>query len=343
MAGISYEYKMGVKREVISALNKVLGSTYPDPTLAGNISVVAEYPLKEISYPMVIVRFNPGELKNIGVGHYELGEVDAQGDIGKVLHWVFQGTITLTVNALTPFDRDQVIVGLINLLAFGTEVPAFREFRQEIQDQDFVSMALMSDSIQETGDAVINPAWDANNEVVFTDSLVIPVWGEFYTAPTTGQLMQISHVSLFPYRNDQPIPTGSQAPADTAIPWLPDGSGISLPVGSVPTPTSPGVTPVTTAPSLTNPVITVIAAYTVTFDDQIIFADATTGPFTITLPTAATHVGRTFTIKRINTNTNLVTITAFGSEKIDGGSTYILSNPKESVEVISDGSNWQIL
>lgn len=224
MAAISYEYKTGVKREIVSALRKVLGDSYPDPALAGKIQVSSEYPQGEISYPLVSVRFNPGEIQNIGIGHYETA-INNDGIPEKVLHWRFQGTLTLTVYALSPVDRDMVITGLINLLAFGTEIPGFSLFRQEINDYDYVSLTIMGDSIQEAGDSVVNPPWDANNEVIFTDSITVPVFGEFFTQPTTGGLVQISGVSLYPYRYDQPVPVGSQAHNDIGddrtVGWVP--------------------------------------------------------------------------------------------------------------------------
>lgn len=223
--GLSYEYKIGVKREILSALRKVLGETYPEPQLAGKISVVAEYPGTEIQYPMVVLRFNPGQIKNIGIGHYELSE-DQNGVPIRVLHWTFDGTVSFTVNALTTVDRDMVIVGLINLLAFGAEIPEFQSFRKEIQDYDFVAISLMSESLQETGDQTANPSWDSNNELIFTDTIIVPIFGEFFTNPSTGNLVRISAVNLYPYRYDQGIPTGSQAidnegHNDRTVPWSP--------------------------------------------------------------------------------------------------------------------------
>src|SRR3954464_15450657 len=118
MAGISYEYKVGVRREVIEALRKVFGPTYPDPELAGRINVVGEYPRTDITYPMVLVKFSPGRIHNAGIGNYIL-ETDDYGNPMKVLHWQFQGNLTFEVYAMSPLERDMVITGLVNLFAFG--------------------------------------------------------------------------------------------------------------------------------------------------------------------------------------------------------------------------------
>ena len=84
------------------------------------------------------------------------------------------------------------------------------------------------------------------------------------------------------------------------------------------------------------------SAYTITNLDEIITADATSAAFTITLPTAVGVTGQTFTIKRINSGSNAVTVGATSSQTIDGSTTYSLSAQYKYVKVVSDGSNWII-
>ena len=218
MNNISYAYKIGIKEDIINALRNVMGSSYPDSSLAGKIQVVSEYPIDEVQYPMVVVRFNPSTLKNIGVAHYELS-VDSPGS--RLLHWRFDGNISFTVYALSTLDRDKVIVGLLNIFAFGSEIPAFEGFRQQVLNQQFVTMTLMTDFIREGGDQIATPAWDSQNEMIFTDSLTLDVFGEFFTDPTTGDLIEIDQVSMFPYTPGQPVPTGSQVGNDANVPWQP--------------------------------------------------------------------------------------------------------------------------
>lgn len=50
------------------------------------------------------------------------------------------------------------------------------------------------------------------------------------------------------------------------------------------------------------------AAYSMVKDDEIIYADATDGAFTVTLPPVGPSIGLTYHIKRINTNGNAVTV-----------------------------------
>lgn len=68
-----------------------------------------------------------------------------------------------------------------------------------------------------------------------------------------------------------------------------------------------------------------------------------TGPYTITLPAAASNTGRTYYIKNIDTDGDDITIDGNGSETIDGATTYVLQAYLRNVEIISDGSNWFII
>jgi hypothetical protein len=77
--------------------------------------------------------------------------------------------------------------------------------------------------------------------------------------------------------------------------------------------------------------------------DSIISADATSAPVTITLPTAVNIQGRTFTIKRINSGANAVTVATTSAQTIDGAATRSLGSQWSSVTVVSDGANWLVI
>lgn len=85
------------------------------------------------------------------------------------------------------------------------------------------------------------------------------------------------------------------------------------------------------------------AAYTLTATDSVILASATSAAFTVTLPTAAGIAGRTYTVKKTDSSANTVTIATTSSQTIDGLSTLVLTQQWEYVQVISDGSNWQVI
>jgi hypothetical protein len=92
-------------------------------------------------------------------------------------------------------------------------------------------------------------------------------------------------------------------------------------------------------------VISKTASYTINTGDQIIIADATISAFTLTLPAAFGSTGSTFTVKRINSGSNNVTIVATSSEYIDGppGTSAVIKVQYQSLNFVSDGSNWYII
>jgi hypothetical protein len=84
--------------------------------------------------------------------------------------------------------------------------------------------------------------------------------------------------------------------------------------------------------------------YTATSSDDVITVDGSGGAWTLTLPAAASNTGKVFYIKRTdNTPANAVTIDGNASETIDGSTTYPLYTQNESVVIVSDGTNWQVI
>ena len=90
-------------------------------------------------------------------------------------------------------------------------------------------------------------------------------------------------------------------------------------------------------------VVTKTAAYTLTAQDEIVLADASTAAFTVTLPTAVGINGRQYVIKRINSGANNVTVGTTSSQTIDGATTNILNTQYKAIRVVSNGSNWFVI
>jgi len=66
----------------------------------------------------------------------------------------------------------------------------------------------------------------------------------------------------------------------------------------------------------------VAVATTITTADGVVLADATSAPFTVTLPTASLYYGRRFTVVRMNGGANAVTIAAVLGGNIVLGAQY---------------------
>jgi hypothetical protein len=68
-----------------------------------------------------------------------------------------------------------------------------------------------------------------------------------------------------------------------------------------------------------------------------------TGPYTVSLPAAASNTGKVYYIKNIDTEGDDITLDGNASETIDGDLTFKLDPYKHAVRIISDGSNWHVL
>lgn len=87
-------------------------------------------------------------------------------------------------------------------------------------------------------------------------------------------------------------------------------------------------------------VVSVSAAYTARLDDGVVLADASSGAFTVTLPSAAQASGATIRVKRLNSGANAVTVGAASGQTIDGAATKSLASPYAFLVLISNGTNW---
>ena len=83
--------------------------------------------------------------------------------------------------------------------------------------------------------------------------------------------------------------------------------------------------------------------YTIGSSDTVIFANATSGNVTITLPAASGLAGYRFYIKRIDSSSNTCTISRTSTDTIDGMTSFTIDQQYTSIAVVSDGSAWYIL
>jgi hypothetical protein len=95
--------------------------------------------------------------------------------------------------------------------------------------------------------------------------------------------------------------------------------------------------------SMATSVTTKTANATVAAIDFTVLCNNTTGPITITLPTAAGIGGRMYIIKKTSASGNNVTVVCNGAQTIDGNATYLLTTQYSSIMIQSDGVNWGII
>lgn len=96
-------------------------------------------------------------------------------------------------------------------------------------------------------------------------------------------------------------------------------------------------------PSVANSAVTSKTAnYTATTSDDVILCNTSGGAFTITLPAAASSTGKRFIIK-LTTAGNILTVDGDGAETIDGSLTKQMGTAGDFIDIVSDGSNWQVV
>jgi hypothetical protein len=97
------------------------------------------------------------------------------------------------------------------------------------------------------------------------------------------------------------------------------------------------------APAFVAAIASKSAGYTLTSSDSVVLGDATSAGFTVTLPNATTAGnGREYTVKKIDSSANAVTIGTTASQTIDGASTVVISVQYDSITVVAFSGAWYI-
>ena len=86
------------------------------------------------------------------------------------------------------------------------------------------------------------------------------------------------------------------------------------------------------------PAKTVTAEYDIQDNDSIILAN---GNFDVNLPLAKPSLNRSLTIKNIGSSA--VTVVAQSGENIDGNNDYELTSQYDTIQIVSDGTDWHIV
>lgn len=206
-------YVRGVTDQVSNALRKTYDSGFPEPGLR-NIYVGPEFQLAREKYPAIYVTFQENTIQPAGLGWLE-GATDSSGQDGIVRHWLFQGSITFTVMALTPLSRDTMADWLVNMLGNGDLIAGLRDFHNEVFDpNDFIILYMNTQNIIPGGPGVLDAPWGTTEERLYYRKYTVNVAGEFYSDISTGALIEIRRIASYPYRPDQTSPTGANDPAD---------------------------------------------------------------------------------------------------------------------------------
>lgn len=201
------KYKTYVKTALVESLKPVF-SNHVDQKLQPT-KVTIDLPKDRQSFPAVVIRFYEREIKNSGVGHQE-HFVDKNDKAWKFKHYFYTGDIELAVYTLSSLDRDLVADTLVQTIAMGDLADYTNNFFARIYPNDFDAVPdsvghfinINSDKIQGFGETQEKVPWNAEDDLIYTTSYRVNVFGEFYSLPQDFPYEFVKEVITYPYIED---------------------------------------------------------------------------------------------------------------------------------------------
>lgn len=191
-------YITPVKTLGVEALSTVFDSQYPTPEFRG-IHCSLEFPIESSSFPEVWVSYgDTDKASRAGVRHREAVSQTTGLAVDPFTRWVFHGTLTYTVVALSSLECDRLYDELLRVIAFGAEDPLLGRFRSYIENNDLIAITVQWDEIESIGDSAAPGTPWGTDEVVYERSLHLDLRGEFVPDPVAGTLVPLSKIQVTP-------------------------------------------------------------------------------------------------------------------------------------------------
>lgn len=196
------QFIVAVKSAVVGALQSTFHTpNYPDPILQ-NISVSMEYPTEIEQYPGVWVGFNFRDMQSIGMGNpifLHEGPPPRRYQL-----WNFGGSVTLTILALSSKERDTISDKIIQMYAFHALNPATEGFRAYLDEYPSIHIGVNNDILRTEGESTTLGTPSQPDVIVYENSLVFDVAGQFASQLPTGELIRLDEVRPRPFTAPQP-------------------------------------------------------------------------------------------------------------------------------------------
>ena len=205
-------HRTAVIDQVTNALRKTFDSDYPDDMFKV-VYTGPNFQMEQQSYPAIYVAYQESSIKNIGLGH-RVAAVDTQGFDRLLRQSIAEGSIQLTVMALTPLERDVMLDNLMDAIMFGKDSPTKNAFWNEIFDEDFIWLNLNTENLMPGSVSPVQAPWGQEDAMLHTGSYMLTSTCEFYSDYETSDFVPINQVRILPYREDQQVPLGADDPAE---------------------------------------------------------------------------------------------------------------------------------
>lgn len=216
-------YLSPLKATLVEALRAHFSATYVNRDFA-NVEISLEYPRDKSNYPGIWVNYeDAGELEKAGIDQREY-VADDTGIYHEVTRWRFTGTPSLTIGALTSWERDRLYDEVVRMIAFaGLEGPNSSIFREHLETNDFIAVNGNFDVLTPSGEAASPGTPWGSDEIIYEKTLTFDVIGEFVSDPTTNSLAVLSDVQTMGVRQGEPAPNFPDDAVQNpdAPPWNP--------------------------------------------------------------------------------------------------------------------------
>lgn len=184
-----------------------------------------EYPINQSHYPGIWVQFaDDAEISIAGIGHTEMTKDTTAHTISRVSRWRFSGSVTMTITALSSYERDRLYDEVVRIFIGARFNADLSSFRQMIETNDLVAMNANFDDLQPFGDQTpMGTPW-GTDEILYEKSLSFDIIGEFLTDTLTQTLVPLSSVTFIDYVEGTDAPkfpdeAGSTTVAPTPGDW----------------------------------------------------------------------------------------------------------------------------
>jgi len=193
---------------VVKALRQTFNGAYPVHDLR-DMHVSLEFPVEKLNYPCLWVDFEPStELLNAGIGHVEYAPW-TNGSTNMVERWRFQGVISITAVAFSSAVRDKMVDELMRVCAFARSDPAATPFRAAIENNDLIGLSISWDKLGIGQKSASSGTPWGSDEWLYEATVRLNAIGEIVSDPTTGDLVPLASVVVYPrIEGDPDLPGG---------------------------------------------------------------------------------------------------------------------------------------
>ena len=198
------KYKTYVKTALVESLRPVFQNHIDSKLQPTNVTI--DMPKERQSFPSIVIRFYESEIKNAGVGHEE-HFLDENDKAWKFKHYFYNGEIEFGIYTLSSLDRDLIADTLVQTIAMGELSDYTNQFFNRIYPKDadaypdsighFIN--INSDQITSINESQNQVPWQAEDDLLYSVSYRVKVFGEFYSLPQSAPYELIEKIFIYPY------------------------------------------------------------------------------------------------------------------------------------------------